>query len=804
MPRPPVRHRFSQPGGGEPERLQSDRRGIKPGETGGGRRIAVFRDQKRRLRCARRSAQAGRARPGADEQSRVQRRLVRGGRTLSAARLTRRYRPDALRVRRSTAAFAEHQSHGRHAALGRAFQAWGDRRRYDAPRHVQHGSALGQPQFRAHVRMPRTKGPRGRGAREHRPARSRLRQGHRARHDRATFGAARRHSPDRPDSFCAGDARREPVRVPSVALPPHEIIGPQMSLDDLQAQLRGALDQQFQALKDHYEKAIAEARQQAAAEAHRAGELKVLQARADMEAHVEQIVSSARADTEQRTREAAAIERPAFEHQLRQEFEQHLVERTNAVQGEAERRGREAAMLEWQGREQQLDREFQVQLEHVIASTKRSAELQRESERRKAQNELEAERERARAELEAERVRLNVEIDSARERLEAARDADLARVRQEIEAEGQRARGEWDEQRQRLQAELDAERQRAEGERQRAAERDAEHERERQRAAERDAERERERQRMDAERQQEQQRLAGDRQREQQQLAAERDAERQQARVDFDAELEAVRAEIESELHTARGELAAARSDLQRMRGDLQAERERANAIPGAAAAPMNLDALASAVRDLDDARTLTQVLDALTDHAAAIAGRAAVFVINGDRLRAWKGRGVSDADVRSVESSIGGRDLLARAIQAGRALIVSSEQPAPPFARLAADSPAVAAPIMIGGRAVAVVYADAGGETASGAFEGIELLARHASAVGAVRPATRTLDLRRGVNGGISNGDESGDEPGARRFARLLVAEIKLYNEAAVRAGREQRDLLQRLGTEIDRARRL
>jgi len=43
-----------------------------------------------------------------------------------------------------------------------------------------------------------------------------------------------------------------------------------------------------------------------------------------------------------------------------------------------------------------------------------------------------------------------------------------------------------------------------------------------------------------------------------------------------------------------------------------------------------------------------------------------------------------------------------------------------------------------------------------------------------------------------------------ARRYARLLVSEIKLYNEGAVRVGRERRDLRARLGDEIDRARRL
>jgi hypothetical protein len=47
-------------------------------------------------------------------------------------------------------------------------------------------------------------------------------------------------------------------------------------------------------------------------------------------------------------------------------------------------------------------------------------------------------------------------------------------------------------------------------------------------------------------------------------------------------------------------------------------------------------------------------------------------------------------------------------------------------------------------------------------------------------------------------------DDTSARRYARLLVSEIKLYNEGAVRVGREKRDLLQRLRPEIERARRL
>ena len=52
--------------------------------------------------------------------------------------------------------------------------------------------------------------------------------------------------------------------------------------------------------------------------------------------------------------------------------------------------------------------------------------------------------------------------------------------------------------------------------------------------------------------------------------------------------------------------------------------------------------------------------------------------------------------------------------------------------------------------------------------------------------------------------GPATEDDSSARRYARLLVSEIKLYNEAAVRAGREKRDLLTRLQPEIERARRL
>jgi hypothetical protein len=52
------------------------------------------------------------------------------------------------------------------------------------------------------------------------------------------------------------------------------------------------------------------------------------------------------------------------------------------------------------------------------------------------------------------------------------------------------------------------------------------------------------------------------------------------------------------------------------------------------------------------------------------------------------------------------------------------------------------------------------------------------------------------------SSGDERREE--ARRFARLLVSEIKLYNERAVLEGREHGNLYERLRDDIDRSRQM
>jgi ribonuclease HI len=55
----------------------------------------------------------------------------------------------------------------------------------------------------------------------------------------------------------------------------------------------------------------------------------------------------------------------------------------------------------------------------------------------------------------------------------------------------------------------------------------------------------------------------------------------------------------------------------------------------------------------------------------------------------------------------------------------------------------------------------------------------------------------------GLSPEEQKGHED-AKRFARLVVSEIKLYNEAKVNEGRRHRDLYERLKDDVERGRQM
>ncbi|HEV7768066.1 MAG TPA: hypothetical protein VGQ76_23895, partial [Thermoanaerobaculia bacterium] len=74
-------------------------------------------------------------------------------------------------------------------------------------------------------------------------------------------------------------------------------------------------------------------------------------------------------------------------------------------------------------------------------------------------------------------------------------------------------------------------------------------------------------------------------------------------------------------------------------------------------------------------------------------------------------------------------------------------------------------------------------------------------------RPSTQYIPPASLARGGSPAGpptEDSKRHDEARRFARLLVSEIKLYNESKVEQGRKNRDLYERLKDDIDRSRQM
>lgn len=264
--------------------------------------------------------------------------------------------------------------------------------------------------------------------------------------------------------------------------------------------------------------------------------------------------------------------------------------------------------------------------------------------------------------------------------------------------------------------------------------------------------------------------------------------------------------EIDSERESAQRALADARAAL-------DAERQRTNeALDAARRATPSLDTtrLVAALQAIDGATSLTGVIRAVVSAAAAEASRAALFIVNGAQLDEWPATGVSPVSAGSMR--VDGREagFLADVLRRGEPLASGAGLPAPTFAALGPDRRAVAVPFMLGGQPVAVLYADegTGDQPQAGWTDAVQILGRHGAAAIACMTARKTADALHLAGGppaaqaaGATSSEEG--EQGARRYARLLVSEIKLYNEAAVRLGRQMRDLAQRLRPEIDRARR-
>lgn len=309
-----------------------------------------------------------------------------------------------------------------------------------------------------------------------------------------------------------------------------------------------------------------------------------------------------------------------------------------------------------------------------------------------------------------------------------------------------------------------------------------------------------------------------------------------QVRADADRQVTETRAQADGEAK------AAAAAELQRAR---IGERECDLAC---------VERVVDAMRALGGTSSLGATLDTLADHLAGHVARVAILVVRTGDLRIWTTAGFGEEILRadSVSVPLDGRTVVAHAARSGERATTGNghgEAALQPlaFAPLPPDRVGLAVPLLVGGRTVAVVYADEGpsGErTVPSAWpELVEILARHAGArlelltltaayalhghrSGTVRPGASAAwptgrppspggdALHTATTGNVGSTDPAAGEDersraaeedaSAIRYARLLISEIKLYHEDAVTEGREEANLLARLGPEITRARRL
>ncbi|MEO7271729.1 MAG: hypothetical protein ABIX28_19915, partial [Vicinamibacterales bacterium] len=232
---------------------------------------------------------------------------------------------------------------------------------------------------------------------------------------------------------------------------------------------------------------------------------------------------------------------------------------------------------------------------------------------------------------------------------------------------------------------------------------------------------------------------------------------------------------------TARFAAASAESDQARADERARLEAEHTAALEAARHQAPSTDTvteLAEAMARIGWASSLSATLDALVEAAAPHADQVVAYVAGpgGDDWTIW-GPG---EDARGDT-----RDLV---LAAGRTAQTETS----------VDQAHAAIPLIVGDRPVAILHAT---RAASGAhLDVVQALALHAAACLARLTAVRVTQVMMGTPEQAS----APDDGSARRYARLLVSEIKFYNEAAVRTGRERGDLLTRLRPEIDRARRL
>lgn len=233
----------------------------------------------------------------------------------------------------------------------------------------------------------------------------------------------------------------------------------------------------------------------------------------------------------------------------------------------------------------------------------------------------------------------------------------------------------------------------------------------------------------------------------------------QQFQARLDAEVEKQRAELRQQLEAefqtrlAQSEAAAqaaVETEAEQFRAQIAAltASQAASANTVTVTAPPNYSLLKTAVEEIDAQRTQSETLTALITRAAHFSPRVVFYVVKSGEAVGWKAigfeNGLSDETARSLAVSIQTPSLLGQALteqHTAIALNPAQADLAPVLGRFSHPVPAgaVAVPLVVRGKAAAVLYADSGNESEDAVhLEALEILVHTASMAIELLPVRR------------------------------------------------------------------
>jgi hypothetical protein len=184
--------------------------------------------------------------------------------------------------------------------------------------------------------------------------------------------------------------------------------------------------------------------------------------------------------------------------------------------------------------------------------------------------------------------------------------------------------------------------------------------------------------------------------------------ETQSARDELRLQLEQSRQDHESGARQLKDAIERASREAEQTR--LEADTS-ARELEGIRAKLAQAARLTSALRTLDEATSLGDILDHLAQSARQETGRTALFLVNGKKLRGWRALGFEDGDpIVGSDFEPAEAGVVGHAVRLGISQQHRNGDSArlPSFASAGGPRDAVALPVQVGGSVIAVLYADA------------------------------------------------------------------------------------------------